>query len=158
MTARILGILAGTFISLLVAVLVYPISATEECMIGIKRAFRGLSHLNKAAIQEGRHALGKARDDMDEPQDDVADRFVAHAPLQTVCLSCVWTSILCWPLFSSVAAWVIKRRAKWLQRATSKHLQSTQGASSAVAGNTLSEEDLQGLCPNQHLSLICNFP
>lgn len=35
---------------------------TEAVLESIKRALQGLAELNKAAIQEGKHALGHARD------------------------------------------------------------------------------------------------
>ncbi len=35
---------------------------TEAVLESIKRALQGLSQLNAAAIQEGKHALGHARD------------------------------------------------------------------------------------------------
>ncbi|BDA49094.1 probable aluminum-activated malate transporter 5 at N-terminal half [Coccomyxa sp. Obi] len=62
MVSRILGIVCGSFTSLLVALFVYPISATEAVLESIKRALQGLSHLNAAAISEGKQALGHARD------------------------------------------------------------------------------------------------
>jgi uncharacterized membrane protein YccC len=61
MVVRICGILAGTFISLLIAATVYPVSATEQCLEGIKKALHSMSRLCAAAVQEGHHAFGKAR-------------------------------------------------------------------------------------------------
>ena len=58
--SRISGIVGGTLISLLLAVTVYPSSATQELLQDLKEALRGLTELNKAAVREAAHALGHA--------------------------------------------------------------------------------------------------
>ena len=60
MISRIVGIVGGTLISLLIAITVYPSSATQELLEDLKEGLRGLCELNKAAIQEAAHALGHA--------------------------------------------------------------------------------------------------
>ena len=56
--SRISGIVGGTLISLLVAITIYPSSATQELLEDIKEALRGLCQLDGAAIQEAAIALG----------------------------------------------------------------------------------------------------
>ncbi len=56
--SRIAGIVGGTLVSLLVAVTVYPSSATQELLESLKEALKGLCELDRAAIQEAAHALG----------------------------------------------------------------------------------------------------
>ena len=58
--SRISGIVGGTLISLLLAVTVYPSSATQELLQDLKEALRGLTELNKSAVREAAHALGHA--------------------------------------------------------------------------------------------------
>ncbi|CAK0786419.1 hypothetical protein CVIRNUC_009632 [Coccomyxa viridis] len=60
MVSRISGIVGGTLISLLLAVTVYPSSATQELLQDLKVALRGLTELNKSAVREAAHALGHA--------------------------------------------------------------------------------------------------
>ena len=58
MVSRISGIVGGTLISLLVAITIYPSSATQELLEDIKESLRGLCELGNAAIQEAAIALG----------------------------------------------------------------------------------------------------
>ena len=58
--SRISGIVGGTLISLLLAVTVYPSSATQELLQDLKVALKGLTELNKSAVREAAHALGHA--------------------------------------------------------------------------------------------------
>ena len=58
MVSRISGIVGGTLISLLVAITIYPSSATQELLEDVKEALRGLCELDNAAIQEAAIALG----------------------------------------------------------------------------------------------------
>lgn len=58
MVSRIAGIVGGTLVSLLVAVTVYPSSATQELLESLKEALKGLCELDRAAVQEAAHALG----------------------------------------------------------------------------------------------------
>ena len=58
MVSRIAGIVGGTLVSLLVAVTVYPSSATQELLESLKEALKGLCELDWAAVQEAAHALG----------------------------------------------------------------------------------------------------
>jgi len=60
MISRIVGIVGGTLISLLIAIIVYPSSATQELLEDLKEGLRGLCELNKATVQEAAHALGHA--------------------------------------------------------------------------------------------------
>lgn len=60
MVSRISGIVGGTLISLLLAVTIYPSSATQELLQDLKEALRGLTELNRAAVREAAHALGHA--------------------------------------------------------------------------------------------------
>ena len=67
MVSRISGIVGGTLISLLVAITIYPSSATQELLEDLKEALRGLCELGNAAIQEAAIALGHV-----SPPDDGA--------------------------------------------------------------------------------------
>ena len=58
MVSRISGIVGGTLISLLVAITIYPSSATQELLEDVKESLRGLCELGNAAIQEAAIALG----------------------------------------------------------------------------------------------------
>lgn len=66
MVSRISGIVGGTLISLLVAITIYPSSATQELLEDIKEALRGLCELGNAAIQEAAIALGHVSGPEDE--------------------------------------------------------------------------------------------
>ena len=82
--SRISGIVGGTLISLLLAVTVYPSSATQELLQDLKEALRGLTELNKSAVQEAAHALGHATQQGE-------DRYIDHAP---VSLFYPWESVV----------------------------------------------------------------
>ena len=61
--SRVVGIIAGVAVSVILAVIVYPNSATEECLTHIRRSLISLDRLCDGAWQHGLFAMTQGSED-----------------------------------------------------------------------------------------------
>lgn len=61
--SRVVGIIAGVVVSVILAVFVFPKSATEECLTHIRRSLVSLDRLCDGAWQHGLFAMTQGPDD-----------------------------------------------------------------------------------------------